>query len=422
MSSSHSRLAKNLLCLTAVFFVGGACSLSLAKSHKESKVEKSQTEETAIQSQNPPDSDMSRTGSFHNLSSLIMRGNTIADIAAEAAPTVVNIEVVVPIANNIFPIPMEFIYNGQPLIRTQLEQEQEKAPSAFARSNGSGFIIRKDGYIVTNAHVVNGNAIRVTLNDKRKFEAKVIGTDAFSDIAVLKIDADDLPVAKIGSSSKLRPGEFAIAIGSPLGFDHTVTFGIISAVGRAVTDLNGNVNFIQTDAAINPGNSGGPLLNLDGEVIGVNTAIALKSNAMQAVAAQSIGFSTPIDIVKAVANDLIAGKKIQRPWLGLVLRPLTEATLPILDLPAGTKGILVMDVIAGSPAAKAGLTKNDIIQKVDDRLILGPEEVQAYVRSRNINDPLVLSILRHKLPQTITVNLGDYTKQPRAPQPPVLRR
>lgn len=413
MSFNYQGFAKSFCCLVAVLSLASLCDLGFAKSGKKEE------EKKAEQLQNLPDSDMSRTGSARNLSSLILRGNTIADIAAEAAPTVVNIEVAVPVSNSSFPIPLEFLYNGQKVIPLHPEQEPAKPPTFFTRSNGSGFIIRKDGYIVTNAHVVNGNAIRVTLNDKRKFEAKVIGKDAFSDIAILKIEADDLPVAKIGSSSKLRPGEFAIAIGSPLGFDHTVTLGIISAVGRAVTDLNGNVNFIQTDAAINPGNSGGPLLNLDGEVIGVNTAIALnKGNAIQATAAQSIGFSTPIDIVKGVANDLIAGKKIQRPWLGLAMRPLTDELLPILGLPAGTKGILVTDVIPGSPAAKYGLAKNDVIQKIDDKPVLTSEEVQAYVRARNVSDSLVLSILRNKEQQIITVNLGDYADQPGAPRAP----
>lgn len=224
-----------------------------------------------------------------------IQSNTVADIVEVVAPSVVNIEVNQEVTQANIPMMglpfgnFDFYYNGQK-VAPQQNKPGQAAPNAphFEKHNtGSGFIAKADGYIVTNRHVVHGaSKIKVTLSDKRVFEAKVVGEDNFSDLAVIKIEATDLPVAQMGSSNTLRPGDFVIAIGSPLGFDHTVTFGIVSAVGRAVTDVNGNINFIQTDASINPGNSGGPLVNLDGGVVGVNTA--MQANA------QNIGFSIPI--------------------------------------------------------------------------------------------------------------------------------
>ena len=242
--------------------------------------------------------------------------------------------------------------------------------------------------------------IKVTLSDRRVFEAKVVGTDNFSDLAVVKIDATSLPTAKMGTSANLRPGDFAIAIGSPLGFDHTVTFGIISAVGRTVTDINGNINFIQTDAAINRGNSGGPLLNLDGEVIGVNTAIL--------ATAQNMGFSIPIDVAKTVVEDLIAHKKILRPWLGIAMHEIDETLAKSLKLPMATKGVVVVGVIDGSPAQAAGLERGDIIQKLDGQSVTTSKEVQDLVRSHKVSDTIHCFILRNNLGKAISLNIGQY--------------
>jgi serine protease Do len=351
-----------------------------------------------------------------NLSALAP--NTIADIAQAASPAVVNIEVNQAITRPNIPLfqfpfgdlpnspNFQYFFNGKP-VKPDSNRPNSPNPSPnqspkFERHNtGSGFVVRPDGYLLTNAHVVRGSSkIKVTLSDKRVFEGKVVGTDGFSDLAVVKIEAANLPTLKLGSSALLRPGDFAIAIGSPLGFDHTVTFGIVSAVERTVTDVNGNINFIQTDAAINPGNSGGPLLNLDGEVIGVNTAI--QSNA------QNIGFSIPIDVAKDVVDDLIAHKKIMRPWLGIAMQEVDEVLAKSLGLPPTTHGVSIAQVIENSPAHAAGLERGDIIQKIDGKDVTASKEVQAIVRAHKARDTLHFYLLRNKLGQALSVNIGTY--------------
>ncbi len=347
-----------------------------------------------------------------------IQANTIADIAQSLAPAVVNIEVNQAVAIPTMNMPFfpgnpgqmpfgnfDFFFNGQRVTPKPNGGGNKIPPQAdpqnVQHNTGSGFIIRSDGYILTNCHVVKGaTKIRVTLADKRFFEGHVVGTDSFSDLAVVKIDANELPIAKMGASSALRPGDFVIAIGSPLGFDHTVTFGIVSAIGRAVTDINGNINFIQTDAAINRGNSGGPLVNLDGEVIGINTAI--QANA------QNIGFSIPIDVAKNVCEDLIAHKKIMRPWLGLSMQDLDEVLAKSLGVAETTKGAAVAQVLEGSPAQKGGFQRADIIEKIDGKDIHGSKEVQEIVRSHKVGDTLNFFILRNNAGQALSLRIGEY--------------
>lgn len=276
------------------------------------------------------------------------------------------------------------------------------------RDTASGFIVRPDGYIVTNAHVVDNSKdvrgkeieIKITLNDKRIMFGKVVGIDHFSDLAVVKVDGKDLPTLPMGTSKGLRPGEFVIAIGSPLGYDHTVTLGIISAIGRTVMDVNGNINFIQTDAAINPGNSGGPLLSLRGEVVGVNTAIDAR--------AENIGFSIPIDVAKNVANELIATGTIKRPWLGITMRELDDAMLKSVGLPMDTKGVLIAGFVENSPGKVAGLKTGDVIQKIDGKVVSSAKEVKDYILSRKVTDTLNMLVLRNKEITTLAVNVGTY--------------
>jgi serine protease Do len=343
-----------------------------------------------------------------------MCGNTIADIAEAVAPAVVNIEVEQEVQSASLPngielpfgnLPfgnMEFFFNGQRVTPGPGGKGKvvPRAPRA-AKNSGSGVIIRPDGYILTNAHVVrDADKIKVRLNDSRVLPGKVVGVDNFSDVAVVKIEGTDFPSAKLGSSVGLRPGEFAVAIGNPLGFDHTVTLGIISAVKRSVTDVNGNINFIQTDAAINPGNSGGPLLNLKGDVIGINTAI--QANA------QNIGFSIPIDIAKSVAEDLIAHKPIVRPWLGIAMQEVDETMAKSLGLPPATKGVVIGQVMEGSPAQAGGLVSGDVILKVDGKDMATAKEVQEYVRSHKVSDTLNFFVLRNNAPKAVAVNIGQY--------------
>ncbi len=335
---------------------------------------------------------------------LLLQGNLIADIAESAAPAVVNIECEKPGAGGLQSMlpfgggSFRFFYNNR-----EIDPERMGGMARPIKSTGSGFIVRADGYILTNAHVVKGmKRIEVTLNDGRNLVATVAGIDTFSDLAVLKIDATNLPILKMGSSTKLRPGEFAIAIGSPLGYDHTVTLGIISALGRTVYDINDNINFIQTDAAINQGNSGGPLLNLKGEVIGVNTAV------VKGLVAQNIGFSIPIDVAKTVCEDLIAHKKILRPFLGIGMKEVSETMAKSLGLGPNTRGVVIAEIYEGSSAEKAGLKKQDIIQKIDGKDVQSPKDIREYVRAKKIGDLLNFYVLRNSSPEAVAVRLGEY--------------
>jgi len=341
-----------------------------------------------------------------------LTSTTIANIAERVAPAVVNIEVNQPImAGNMGQFPfgnlpdgLDFFFNGQRVNpRGSGGQAHPRMPERH--NTGTGFIVREDGYIVTNAHVVkNSSKINVTLNDKRQLVATTVGIDTFSDLAVLKIDATGLPTAEMGTSTTLRPGEFVIAIGSPMGYDHSVTLGIVSAVGRTVTDVNGNINFIQTDAAINPGNSGGPLLNLVGQVVGVNTAIAAR--------AQNIGFSIPIDIAKPTVTDLIAHKKIERPFLGLKVGELTQSVLQGLGLPASTVGVFISQVFSNGSASKSGIERMDIVQKIDGKDIRTAQQLQDAVRARKVGETLSFMILRNKAVKAISVTIGSYPNDP----------
>jgi S1-C subfamily serine protease len=257
--------------------------------------------------------------------------------------------------------------------------------------NGSGMIINKDGYILTNNHVVaTADKMTVTLNDGRQIPAKLVGRDTYSDVAVLKIEAPNLVPVTLGDSNKLRPGEWVIAVGSPLGFDHTVTLGIVSALSRKIPDLNSNVSFIQTDAAINPGNSGGPLVNLKGEVIGINTAISGRG--------QNIGFATPVNELKSIVATLMAGKQVERPWLGISMVGLNPELAKHVGLPPSTEGVVIAQVLQNSPAYKAGLMQGDVIQKMDGKPVSKADTVQELVRSKPLNSRFSLLILRNGHP------------------------
>lgn len=333
------------------------------------------------------------TGAFLSLAE-----NTIADMASKASESVVNID----ISKNIqvpsvgFNSPFQFFFgNGI---------DQNGAPRKFQQhGSGSGVIIRQDGYILTNNHVVGqADEIKVTLNDKREFSGKVVGRDSFTDLALVKIEATGLPIAKLGTSKNLRPGDWAIAIGSPLGLDHSVTMGIISALGRSLNDIN-SVDFIQTDAAINPGNSGGPLLNIRGEVIGLNTAIRGDG--------QNIGFAIPIDIAKEVVDQLVVGGTIKRPYVGIYMQDMNEKIAHAVGVPANTKGVLIAKVEPDGPAARGGLTAGDVIEKVDGKQVLTSKEVQKQIRTHKVDDTVDFLVLRNGALTASTVKLGDYPQK-----------
>ena len=263
------------------------------------------------------------------------------------------------------------------------------------RSGGSGVIVDKEGYILTNNHVVEGaEKVKVRLNDGREFTATLKGQDSRTDLAVLYIKAKDLPVAALGDSDKLEVGEWAIAIGSPFGLEHTVTVGVISAKGRSGLGTGTYEDFIQTDASINPGNSGGPLLNIDGEVIGINAMIIQPGTG--------IGFAIPINMAKQILNDLIKYGKFVRPWLGISAQDLTPEMIEYFKVKE-KEGVLVGQVYPGTGAEKAGLASGDIIKSVDDKPVKTVNELVKEIQKKKVGQKLKLNIIRDGKPMTIDV-------------------
>lgn len=269
-----------------------------------------------------------------------------------------------------------------------------------ARSLGSGVIVDKLGYILTNNHVIEkADQIEVRLSDKRKFSATVVGRDPKTDLAVIKIEAAaDLPAAKLGDSDKVRIGQWAIAIGNPFGLDRTVTMGIISATGRAQVGVTTYENFIQTDASINPGNSGGPLLNLDGEVIGINTAIV--------AVGQGIGFAIPINMAKSVMDQLVQRGKVVRGWLGVSIQELTDELASGFGVTPNS-GVLVADVIKGSPAEAAGMRSGDIVVEFEGNPVTEVAQLQRYVAAVPPARVVKVGVVRDKQRRTLTVKIGE---------------
>lgn len=291
-----------------------------------------------------------------------------------------------------------------------------KMPSSqeVRRGVGSGFIIDGDGKILTNAHVVAGSdTVKVTLTDGRSFTGKVLGADTVTDVAVVKIDANNLPAVPLGNSDQLKPGEWAIAIGNPLGLDNTVTEGIISATGRSSRNVGvpaERVNFIQTDAAINPGNSGGPLLNAQGEVIGMNTAIIQN--------AQGIGFAIPINTAKNIADQLIANGKVEHAYLGIQMVNLSpELKKQINEDPNSNmtvqqdQGVLIAKVMPDSPAAKAGLKSGDVIDRINNQAIKDASTIQQVVEQTPVGNELQIGVTRNGQPVTLSVRVGTLPRQ-----------
>ena len=291
------------------------------------------------------------------------------------------------------------------------ESFSQQSPTEELRGLGSGFIIDKGGLILTNAHVVDeADKVTVRLKDGRTFEGKVQGIDEVTDLAVVKINAgNNLPVASLGSSNNVQVGDWAIAVGNPLGFDNTVTLGIVSTLKRSsaqvgITDKR--LEFIQTDAAINPGNSGGPLLNGQGEVIGINTAI--RADAM------GIGFAIPIDKAKAIAAQLERDGKVAHPYLGVQMVTLTpqlakqnnkdpNSTIEIPEL----NGVLVMRVIPNSPAARAGIRRGDVIVQIDGKPITTAEQLQNVVEESRLGQVLQLKVQRGNQTQQLSVRTAE---------------
>ena len=282
-----------------------------------------------------------------------------------------------------------------------------------ASGTGSGFIYDPNGWILTNRHVVEeASELLVVLNDGRQFPADVYGIDTLTDLAIVKIDATDLPVAPIGNSAHLEPGQLAIAIGNPLGYENTVTTGVVSGLGRRITASDATQtsaetlnNLIQTDAAINPGNSGGPLVNSAGQVIGVNTAVSQN--------AQGLGFAIPIDVAKPIMQQALDGEELTRPWIGVYFIPVDPALAAEQDLPVeygaliGTTGGGGQAIFPGSPAEDAGLQAGDIIVSVDGEQVSADTDLSTLILPHKPGDTITLRVLRDNSAREVEVTLGE---------------
>ena len=274
---------------------------------------------------------------------------------------------------------------------------------------GSGVIVDKRGYIVTNNHVIaKADEIKVVLNDKREFTGKVVGTDPKTDVAVVKIEGDNLPVLEWGDSEKLNVGEYVLAIGNPFGLNQTVTMGIVSAVGRANVGIADYEDFIQTDAAINPGNSGGALVNTSGQLVGINTAIFSRSGGYM-----GIGFAVPSNMVKKVMQSLVTKGKVTRGWLGVSIQGIDEELAKHFGLKQ-PEGVLVNEVMKDTPAEKAGLKEGDVIISFDNKKTLDPSALRNIVAETRVGAKVPIVVIRDKRQKTLTAVI---TEQPKNLEP-----
>jgi serine protease Do len=330
-------------------------------------------------------------------------GQAFVEVAKKVQPAVVNVNTEKTITmkpwerfgDDFFKgSPFEDFFRGFGSPRERGKEYRQKQ-----RGGGSGVIVDKEGYILTNNHVVEGaDKVKVRLNDGREFTATVKGQDSRTDLAVLHIKAKDLPAATLGDSDKLDVGEWAIAIGSPFGLEHTVTVGVISAKGRSGLGTGTYEDFIQTDASINPGNSGGPLINIDGEVIGINAMIIQPGTG--------IGFAIPINMAKQILNDLIKQGKVVRPWLGISVQDLTPEMMEYFKVKE-KEGVLVGQVYPGTGAEKAGLTSGDIIKSVDDKAIKNANELVKEIQKKKVGQKIKLTLLRDGKTMTIEVTTSS---------------
>jgi S1-C subfamily serine protease len=332
--------------------------------------------------------------------------NFIAEAVDQVGPAVVRIDSARQVARD---VPDAF---KNPFFRRFFGEEMPQPPEErVERGTGSGFILSADGRMVTNAHVVAGaERVKVTLKDGRTFDGKVVGVDSVTDVAVVKIEATGLPTVRLGKSETLIPGEWAIAIGNPLGLDNTVTVGIISALDRSSSQVGvpeKRVSFIQTDAAINPGNSGGPLLNARGEVIGINTAIR--------AGAQGLGFAIPVETAQRIADQLFTKGRVEHPYLGIRMATLTPDLRKEINEDKDfdfevtqDTGVLIIGVARNSPAQRAGLQPGDIIRKVAGQPVKSAGEVQKQVESSQVGGGLEVEVARQGRVQAFQVRPGAF--------------
>ncbi len=333
------------------------------------------------------------------------------DLVEKQGATVVNISTTQTVRSPLGSQQMPQLQEDDPFYEFFRRFVPNPGPREFQNNSlGSGFIISTDGYILTNAHVVEAaDEINVKLNDKREFKAKVIGSDKRTDIALIKIEASGLPAVKFGDPNKLKVGEWVIAIGSPFGFENTVTAGIVSAKGRSLPQEN-FVPFIQTDAAVNPGNSGGPLFNMRGEVVGINSQIYSRTGGFM-----GLSFSIPIDVANDVATQLKTGGRVTRGRIGVVIQPVTRELAESFGLPKPA-GALVSSVEKGSPAEKAGIEVGDVILKFGGREVNSSEDLPRLVGGTKPGAKAAVQLMRNKATREVSVVVGEMPDEARAAQ------
>ena len=330
------------------------------------------------------------------------------DLAEKHGPAVVNISTTQTVrANRMFP-QMPELDEDDPMFEffKRFIPRQPGIPHDFhSKSLGSGFIISQDGYILTNAHVVeSADEITVKFTDKREFKAKVIGSDKRTDVALIKIEASGLPSVKMGDPARLRVGEWVVAIGSPFGFENSVTAGIVSAKGRSLPQEN-YVPFIQTDVAINPGNSGGPLFNMKGEVVGINSQIYSRTGGYMGVA-----FAIPIDVAMEVQGQLRSSGRVSRGRIGVVIQEVTKELADSFGL-GKPSGALVNSVEKGGPAEKAGVEPGDIILKFDGKAVNASSDLPRIVGATKPGSKVPLQVWRKGTARDLTVAVGEMTEE-----------
>ncbi|MCB9383603.1 MAG: DegQ family serine endoprotease [Bryobacterales bacterium] len=338
---------------------------------------------------------------------------TFAPLVKKAAPAVVSVQSTrtakIPAVANMprGGSPFDFFFgpNG-PNGPQEMPQERRQ------RGLGSGVIFSSDGYILTNHHVIeDADEVKVQLSDDREFPAKIIGSDSKTDVAVLKIDAHDLPTLPLGNSEAVEVGDIVLAIGNPFGIGQTVTMGIVGATGREfgiMAQQAGYEDFIQTDAAINPGNSGGALINTRGELVGINTAILSRSGGNQGV-----GFAVPVNLAHHVTKQLVENGRVERGFMGVGIQDISSAMEKTLDTP-DSHGAVVTNVNEGGPAAKAGLEQYDVIRSVDGRKIRDARELRLAVANHAPGDTVEVAVLRGGAAKTMNVTLGEFPKDDNA--------
>jgi len=330
----------------------------------------------------------------------VYTGNPIVKIVKDSSPAVVNIDTETMVTRTRFG---GFPFDGDPFFEEffgQIMPREPRQQQVPRRGKGSGFIVSQEGYVLTNNHVIDGaDNVKVTLMDGRNFDAEIVGQDPTFDLAVIKIKASSLPVLQLGDSDATEVGEWVVAIGNPLGFENSVTAGVVSAKNRTLQAPGINFQgFLQTDASINPGNSGGPLIDLNGRVVGINTAIVPY--------AQGIGFAVPINMAKQVMDDLIRHGEVRRGWLGVTVQQLTASLVEAYKIPV-KEGAIIADVNADGPADKAGLQRGDVIIGIGGQDVKNSQDVVFLIRNKMQGDKVPIEIYRDGKKRTINVTLGE---------------